>query len=121
MAVNIYAGSSYKGKESRSQTRVMLTWGLGYWGGAVAASSIPMTEAEYIADCDGLKYAACIAQFLEALGIKTKPTLVKDSEGAYNLSQASKFARWSRHIDHRYHNPNSKCAGNGSTIPRKEG
>ena len=60
-------------------------------------------EAEYIADCEGAKDAAWIQQFLAELGIMITPTLYTDSEGAYNLSKASKFASRSWHIEHRFH------------------
>lgn len=65
--------------------------------------SLSITEAEYIADCEGAKDAAWIRQFLKELGISAKPTLYTDSEEAFNLSKTAKFARRSRHIDHHYH------------------
>lgn len=65
--------------------------------------SLSVTEAEYIADCKGAKDASWIQQFLWELGIPVTPTLYTDSEGAYNLSKASKFARRSHHIEHRFH------------------
>jgi len=65
--------------------------------------SLSITEVEYIADCEGAKDAAWMQQFLAELGITTRSTLYTDSEGAYNLSKVSKFARRSRHIEHRYY------------------
>ena len=65
--------------------------------------SLSVTEAEYIADCEGAKDASWAQQFLKELNILPTPTLITDSEGAYGLSKSPKFARKSRHIEHRFH------------------
>jgi len=106
LEVNIYADASYGGEGSRSQTGVMITLGnqlIGLYTRRQEVVSLSITEAEYIADCEGAKDAAWIQQFLNELGITTNPILHTDIEGAYNLSKRSKFARRSRHIEHRYH------------------
>jgi len=76
---------------------------IGWYSRRQEVVSLSITEAEYIADCEGAKDAAWMRQFLQELGINSKPILYTDSEGAYNLSKTSKFARRSRHIEHRYH------------------
>ena len=91
LAVKIYADASYGGEGARSQTGVLITLGeqlVGWYSRRNKVHSI--TEAEYIADCEGAKDAAWIMQFLQELGvISNKPILYTDSEGAYNLSKAS--------------------------------
>ena len=60
--------------------------------------SLSVTEAEYIANCEGAKDAAWSHQFLKELNINQKPTLYTDSEGSYHLGKTQKFSRKSRHI-----------------------
>jgi len=104
--IRIYADVSYGGEGARSQTGVLTTLGnqaIGWYSRRQDVVSLSITEAEYIADCEGAKDAAWSQQFLAEIGITTTPSLYTDSEGAWGLSQTSKFARRSRHIDHRYH------------------
>jgi len=104
--VTIYADAWYEGEGSRSQTGVMITLGnqlIGWYSRRQKVISVSITETEYIVDCEGAKDVAWIQQFLNELGMMTNPTLYTDSEGAYNLSKRSKFARRCRHIEHRYH------------------
>ena len=106
LEVRIYADAAYGGEKSRSQTGALMTLEnqlVGWYSRRQGVVSLSVTEAEYIADCEGAKDAAWIQQFLHELGITKTPTLYTDSEGAYNLSKTSKFARRSRHIEHRYH------------------
>jgi len=66
--------------------------------------SLSITEAEYIACCEGAKGLAWGRQFLSELQcLNINPRLWTDSEGAQNLSQTSRFLRRSRHIEHRFH------------------
>jgi len=90
--VRIYADASYGGENARSQSRVLMTIGrqpVGWYSRRQDVVAISITEAEYIADCKGAKDAAWIRQFLSKLKINSKPTLVTDSEGAYNLSKTN--------------------------------
>jgi len=106
LEIRIYVDASYGGEESRSQSGVMMTLGnqlIGWYSRRQEIASLSITEAEYIVDCEGAKDAAWMQQFLVELGITTRPTLYTDSEGAYNLRKVLKFARRSRHIEHRYH------------------
>jgi len=65
--------------------------------------SLSVTEAEYIASCEGAKDAAWAPQFLAEIGMEVQPLLSTDSEGSYNLTQTSRCLRRTRHIEHRYH------------------
>ena len=115
LAIRIYADASYGGEEARSQTGVLITLGkhaVGWYSRRQDIISLLITKAEYIANCEGGKDAAWMAQFLQELGIVSKPALYTDSEGAYNLSKASKFARRSRHIEHRFHYLGSRSEPN---------
>jgi len=106
LEIRIYVDASYGGEKSRSQSGVMMTLGnplLGWYSRRQEIVSLSITEAEYIADCEGAKDSAWVQQFLAELGITTRPTVNTDSERAYNLSKVSKFARRSRHIEHQYH------------------
>jgi len=106
LEIRMYADASYGGEESRSQSGVMMTLGnqlVRWYSRRQEIVSLSIMEAEYIADCEGVKDAAWMQQFLAELGITTRATLYTDSGGAYNLSKVSKFARRSRYIEHRYH------------------
>jgi len=101
LEANVYADASYGGEGSLSWTGLIITLGnqlIGWYNRRQDVVSLSITEAEYIADCEGAKDATWIQS---ELAIRMTPTLHTDSEGAYNLS--SKFARRSRHIEHRYH------------------
>ena len=72
--------------------------------------SLSITEAEYIADCEGAKDATWIRPFLQELYITMlTPVLKTDSEGAYNLAQTLRFLRRSRYIEHCYHYLRQQC------------
>ena len=49
-----------------------------------------------------------MAQFLNELGIISKPVPSTDSEGTYNLSKSSRFARRGPHMENRFHYPRQK-------------
>ena len=57
--------------------------------------ALSVTEAEYVAGCEGATDAAWIRQFLEEITSSTTPilTIIMDSEGALNLSKTAKFQR----------------------------
>jgi len=127
LEVVVYADASYGGEGARSQTGALLTLGnqpIGWYSRRQDIVSLSITEAEYIADCEGAKDAAWIRQFLQELHITTlTPVLKTDSEGAYNLAQTSKFLWRSRHIEHRYHYLRQQCQQGLltiKTIPGKE-
>ena len=86
--------------------------------------SLSITEAEYIADCEGAQDAAWMSQFLaEIRASEGTPILMTDSEGAYNLSKTPKFMRRNRHIEHRFHYLRQQVRSKKltiNTIPRKE-
>ena len=108
LKVEIYADASYGGEESRSQSGAVMTLGGQVVGWSTRRQDIvalSITEAEYIADCEGAKDAAWVNQFLQEMKTQCEPTpiLATDSEGAYNLSKTTKFLRRSRHIEHRFH------------------
>jgi len=106
LSLKIYADAAYGGEGSRSQTGAMMCLGdqlVGWYSRRQDVVSLSVTEAEYIADCEGAKDASWAQQFLKELKILPTPTLITDSEGAYGLSKSPKFARKSRHIEHRFH------------------
>ena len=108
LELKVFADASYGGSEARSQSGVLITLReqpIGWYSRRQDVVSLSITEAEYIADCEGAKDLAWGRQFLKELRIEASqpPTLVTDSEGAYNLSKTSQFLRRSRHIEHRYH------------------
>jgi len=106
LSLTIYTDAAYGGEGSRSQTGAMTCLGnqlVGWYSRRQDVVSLSITEAEYIADCEGAKDASWAQQFLKELNILTTPTLYTDSEGAYGLSKSPKFARRSRHIEHRFH------------------
>ena len=108
LLVKVYADASYGGEKARSQSGVIVTLGkqaIGWYSRRQDVVSLSITEAEYIAGCEGAKDCAWTRQFLQELGMEqaTVPTLITDSEGALNLSQTNKYLRRTRHIDHRYH------------------
>lgn len=126
LEVWIYSDAAYGGQKSRSQTGALMTVGnqlVGWYSRRQDVVSLSVTEAEYITDCEGAKDAAWIQQFLKEIGISTTPTLYTDSEGAYNLSKASKFARRSRYIEHQFHYIRQQCRAEKLkivTIPGKD-
>jgi hypothetical protein len=90
----VYADASYGGEQAKSQTGVLITLGnnlVGWYSRGQDVVSLSITEAEYIANCEGAKDAAWAEQFLKELRISITPTLRTDSEGAYSLSKTSKF------------------------------
>ena len=105
--VKIYVDASYGGPKARSQSGTLITLGeqpVGWYSRRQDVVAISVTEAEYIAGCEGAKDAAWMEQFLAELNIRGKiPYLITDSEGSYNLAKTAKFLRRSRHIEHRYH------------------
>ena len=105
--LRIYADAKYGGEKARSQTGVLITLGeqpIGWYSRRQDIVSLSVTEAEYIAACEGAKDAAWGRQFLKEINVTTRtPVITTDSEGAFNLTQTNKYLRRSRHIDHRYH------------------
>ena len=104
--LKIHADAKYGGEKARSQTGVLVTLGnqpVGWYSRRQDIVSLSVTEAEYIAACEGAKDAAWGRQFLSELQIVTTPVLTTDSEGAFNLSKTNGYMRRTRHIDHRYH------------------
>jgi hypothetical protein len=108
--VVIYADASYGdpiNNSGKSQSGAMVTVGgqlVNWWTRKQDVVSLSITEAEYIADCEGAKDAAAMRQLTSEMKIDTNtPILMTDSEGALNLSKTSKFQRRSRHIEHRFH------------------
>ena len=123
----VYADASYGGETSRLQSGVLLTLGdqpVGWYSRRQDVVALSITEAEYIADCEGAKDIAWTQQLLQELKVKIEtPILKTDSEGAYNLSQTAKFLRRSRHIQHRYHYIRQQAQNKAQmivTIPGKE-
>jgi len=104
LSLEIYADASYGGEGARSQTGILMTLGnqpVGWYSRRQNIVALSITDAKYIADCEGAKDAAWEEQFLRELHRSLEPTILKtDSKGAYNLSQTSKFPRRSRHIEH---------------------
>ena len=104
--IRIYADAKYGGEKARSQTEVLVTLGeqpVGWYSRRQDVVSLSVTEAEYIAACEGAKDAAWGRQFLSELGISNTPTLTTDSERAFHLAPTNAYMRRSRHIDHRFH------------------
>ena len=105
--LRVYADAKYGGEKARSQTGVLMTLRdqpVGWYSRRQDIVSLSVTEAEYIAACEGAKDAAWGRQFLKEIGVSTHvPMMTTDSEGAFNLTQTTKYLRRSRHIDHRYH------------------
>jgi len=92
LELTIYADSSYGGDECKSQTGVFMTLGnqpIGWYSRRQDIVALSITEAEYIADCEGAKDAAWTQQFLAELKIPLTPVLKTDSEGAYHLAYTS--------------------------------
>jgi len=107
LSLEIFADAFYSREGARSQTGVLITFGgqpVGWYSRRQDIVALSITEAEYIADCEGAKDASWGQQFLQELSVSSKiPILKTDSEGAYNLSQTAQFLQRSRHIEHRYH------------------
>lgn len=55
--------------------------------------ALSITEAEYIANCEGAKNAACLRQLFQQLSLPTMvtPVLYTNSKEALRLSKISKF------------------------------
>ena len=108
LEVEIYADTSYGGEEAKSQSGAMMTIGkqpIGWWSQRQDIVALSITEAEYIADCEGVKDTAWIRQLLKEMKVtlESAPMLKTDSEGAKNLSKTAKYLRRSCHIQHRFH------------------
>ena len=106
LKLTAYAATSYGGPKARSQTGVLLTLGeqpIGWYSRRQDIVALSITEAEYIADCEGAKDLAWGQQLLSEFHINCQPRLTTDSEGAYDLAKTAKFQRRSRHIEHRFH------------------
>jgi len=123
----VSADVSYGRETSRSQSEVLLTLGnqpVGWYSRCQDVVTLSITEAEYIADCEGAKDIAWTQQLLQELKVKIEtPILKTDSERAYNLSQTAKFLRHSRHIQHHYHYLRQQAQNKALmivTIPGKE-
>jgi hypothetical protein len=106
----IYADASYGDsitRSGRSQSGSLITYGnqpLDWWTRRQDVVALSITEAEYIAACEGAKDAAALRQLLSELKVSSPvPLLLTDSEGAEKLSKSGKFQRRSRHIEHRFH------------------
>jgi hypothetical protein len=96
--VVIYADASYGdpiNNSGKSQSGAMTTVGgqlMKWWTRKQDVVSLSITEAEYVADCEGAKDAAAMRQLTSEMKIDTNtPILMTDSEGALNLSKTSKF------------------------------
>ena len=101
LSLEIYADASYGGEGARSQTGVLMTLGnqsVGWYSRRQDIVELSIVEAKYKADCEGCGMRRIVLN----ISLKT-PILKTDSEGAYSLSQTSKFLRCSHHIEHRYH------------------
>jgi len=106
LSLKIYTDAAYGGEGSRAQTGALMCLGdqlVGWYSRRQDVVTLSVTEVEYIADCEGAKDASWAQQFLKELNLHLKPQLYTDSEGAYGLSKSPKFARRSRHIEHRFH------------------
>jgi len=104
LSFTIYADASYGGEGARFQTGVFITLGdqpIGWYSRRQDIVSLSITDAEYIAACEGAKDAAWARQFLNEIGTTLIPTLKTDSEGSYNLAQTARCLRRTRRIEHR--------------------
>ena len=125
--LRVYADAKYGGEKARSQTGVLTTLGdqpIGWYSRRQDIVSLSVTEAEYIATCEGAKDAAWGRQFLKEINVTIEtPTITTDSEGAFNLTQTNKYLRRSRHINHRCHyirQQSKQGLFRMTTIPGKE-
>jgi len=117
--LKIFSDASYgdKGETSRSQTGVLTTLGeqpIGWYSRRQDVVALSITEAKYIANCEGAKDSSWTSQFLAELKVPSErtPELWTDSEGAAYLSLTTKFLRWSHHIEHRFHYIRQEVAKN---------
>jgi transposase InsO family protein len=108
--ITIYADAAYGdtiNHSAKSQSGAVATMGgelIDWWSRKQDIVTLSITEAEYIADCEGAKDAAALRQLTLEMGLQIpKPVLKTDSEGAMNLSKTPKYSRRSKHIDHRFH------------------
>ena len=126
--LRIYADAKYGGEEARSQRGVLMKLEdqpIGWYSRRQDIVSLSVTEAEYIAACEGAKDAAWGRQFLKELdhNLNQAPIMTTDSEGAFNLARTNNYSRRSRHIDHRYHYLRQEVNHKNlkmTTIPGKE-
>ena len=70
--------------------------------------ALSITEAEYIAVCEGAKDSAWICQVMKELLPSPSPhmlppSLYMDNEAAQKISKNHSYYRRTRHIEHRYH------------------
>jgi len=106
LSLKIYTDAAYGGEGSRGQTGALMCLGdqlVGWYSRRQDVVTLSVTEAEYIADCKGVKDTSWAQQFLKELNLHLKPQLYTDSEGAYGLSKSPKFAWRSQHIEHWFH------------------
>lgn len=104
--INVYADASYGGEGARSQTGVIVLMNnqpIIWYSRRQDTVSLSITEAEYIAACEGAKDAAWIQQLLRELNVTVTPTLYTDNEAADKLSKTQAYHRRTRHIQHRWH------------------
>jgi hypothetical protein len=104
LQIRIYSDASYGAEGAQSQTGVLMTLekqAIGWYSRRQDVVSLSITLAQYITDWEEAKDAGWMRQFVQELEIKSKPIPYTDSEGAYNLSKTSQFARRSSHIEHR--------------------
>ena len=103
--IKVYTDASYGGEQARSQTGTLVLLGnqLVHWYSRRQDTvTLSITEAEYLATCEGAKDASWIMLEL----IKTtmpSPTLLTDNEAADKLTRNHAYHRRTRHIDHKYH------------------
>jgi hypothetical protein len=102
----IYTDASYEGEQSQSQTGVIMlmhgnivTW----YTRRQDAVALSLTEAEYIAACEGAKDAAWVRQWMMEFGEESIPIPWIDNDAAEKLSKAQSFHRRTRHIEHQFH------------------
>lgn len=95
LQLEAFADASYGDPEARSQTGVLMTMGqqpVGWYSRRQDILCLSITEAEYVADCKGVKDLAWGRQLLGELQVSdSTPILWTNSEGAKNLSQMTRF------------------------------
>ena len=103
----IWVDASYGGENSRSQTGVLVTimgQPINWYSRRQDVVALSITEAEYIAACEGAKDAAWVRQILWELEQEVIiPKIRIDNEAAGKITQTSAYHRRTRHIEHRYH------------------
>ena len=105
--IEVYTDALYGGEGARSQTGVLVLMNrhpIVWYSRRQDTVSLSITEAEYIAACEGAKDAAWIQQLLkELLGTTLIPILYTDNEAADKLSKNQAYHRRTRHIQHWWH------------------